>query len=188
EVNRGRFREDLYFRLSVISVRLPPLRERLEDIPVLVNAFLEEMDATSMQHLFTDPVYRELAQHDWPGNVRELRNYVERALVLEDVGPASLSPNSRRTDSTREAPDSSDLPKFHPDEPFKVAKERLISRFERAYLEGLMAWAGGNVSRAARKAKIDRMYLYRLLQRYEMRRDNSPEPPPDSPPAESPQE
>jgi transcriptional regulator of acetoin/glycerol metabolism len=74
EVNRGRFREDLYFRLSVISVCLPPLRERLEDIPIIVRALLEDMEALDAEALFTSEVLRDLGRHDWPGNVRELRN------------------------------------------------------------------------------------------------------------------
>jgi len=168
EVNRGRFREDLYFRLSVITVRLPPLRERVEDIPALVRSFLESMDALESESLFTPDVYRELAQHDWPGNVRELRNYVERAIVLAAPGalsrPTGVSSSGRVVGSGENAVDI--------EEPFKTAKERVVSEFERVYLERLMSWAGGNVSRAARKAKIDRMYLHRLLQRHAVRRDS----------------
>jgi len=168
EVNRGRFREDLYFRLSVITVRLPPLRERVEDIPLLVRTFLERMDATDSEVLFTEEVLQEVSEHDWPGNLRELRNYVERALVLNDPKAASMPPPS--LDAEGEPPTEELMLGARIDEPFKVGKERLISTYERAYLEQLMAWAGGNVSRAARKAKIDRMYLHRLLQRYELKR------------------
>jgi DNA-binding NtrC family response regulator len=165
EVNRGRFREDLYFRLSVFTVRLPPLRERAEDIPDLVRAFLERMNSTDSERLFTPQIYAELARQDWPGNVRELRNYIERAVVLQDAVEAS------RPAATRETTDPSTDTSI--DAPFKTAKERLITDFERRYLEQLMAWAGGNVSRASRKAKLDRMYLHRLLQRYEIKRDSS---------------
>jgi DNA-binding NtrC family response regulator len=165
EVNRGRFREDLYFRLSVFTVRLPPLRERAEDIPDLVRAFLERMNSTDSERLFTPQIYAELARQDWPGNVRELRNYIERAVVLQDAVEAS------RPATTRETSDPSTDTSI--DAPFKTAKERLITDFERRYLEQLMAWAGGNVSRASRKAKLDRMYLHRLLQRYEIKRDST---------------
>jgi DNA-binding NtrC family response regulator len=176
EVNRSRFREDLYFRLSVITVRLPPLRERLEDIPLLVRAFAERLGALDVDHLFTPDVFRELAEHDWPGNVRELRNYVERALLLEDASAASVSASSPdinallKDEASGMSPLNSGI-----EEPFKVAKERLIEDFERNYLEQLMTWAGGNVSRAARKAKIDRMYLHRLLQRYAIKRESIPD-------------
>jgi DNA-binding NtrC family response regulator len=170
EVNRGRFREDLYFRLSVISVCLPPLRERLEDIPIIVRAFLEDMEAVDADALFSSDVFRELARHDWPGNVRELRNYVERVLVLQDSGAIS---SRASVDDERDARgDASASIGADIEEPFKTGKERVISRYEQAYLEKLMAWAGGNVSRAARRAKIDRMYLHRLLQRYAIKRDS----------------
>jgi DNA-binding NtrC family response regulator len=167
EVNRGRFREDLYFRLSVFTVRLPPLRERADDIPDLVRAFLERMGASEHERLFTPQVLAELARHDWPGNVRELRNYIERAIVLQDATEASR--NSPVTDdSVAEA-----APRPSIDVPFKTAKEQLIADFERSYLEQLMVWAGRNVSRASRKAKLDRMYLHRLLHRYDIKRDPS---------------
>jgi DNA-binding NtrC family response regulator len=166
EVNRGRFREDLYFRLSVLTVRLPPLRERAEDIPELVRAFLERLGAAEDERLFSPRVYQDLARHDWPGNVRELRNYVERTIVLRDAQEAS-----------RARPEADDEPTHRGfgvpvsiESPFKVAKEQLVSHFERSYLEQLMVWAGGNVSRASRKAKLDRMYLHRLLQHYAIRR------------------
>ena len=164
EVNRGTFREDLYFRLSVFTVRIPPLRERTDDIPDLVRTFLERMGATENERLFTPQIYAELARQDWPGNVRELRNYIERAVVLQDAVEASRASYSSDEPANSSAPVTIDAP-------FKTAKERLISAFERSYLEQLMAWAGGNVSRASRKAKLDRMYLHRLLQRYEIKRD-----------------
>jgi DNA-binding NtrC family response regulator len=168
EVNRSRFREDLYFRLSVVTVHLPPLRERPEDIPLLVRTFLERLGAADSEHLFTPEVFRELAEHDWPGNVRELRNYVERALVLEDTRVASNSATSTQAEPTELFASTASI-----HEPFKVAKERLLTDFERTYLEQLMQWASGNVSRAARKAKIDRMHLHRLLQRYEITREST---------------
>jgi DNA-binding NtrC family response regulator len=168
EVNRGRFREDLYFRLSVFTVRLPPLRERTEDIPDLVRAFLERMGATENERLFTPSIYAELARHDWPGNVRELRNYVERAIVLQDATqPSRASVHQEEVPGGAALAPSAVSIGF----PFKTAKDTLISNFERLYLEQLMAWAGGNVSRASRKAKLDRMYLHRLLQRYGIKRD-----------------
>ncbi|HEY3498431.1 MAG TPA: sigma 54-interacting transcriptional regulator [Polyangiaceae bacterium] len=167
EVNRGRFREDLYFRLSVFTVRLPPLRERADDIPDLVRALLERMGAPDGARLFTPQILAELAQHEWPGNVRELRNYVERAVVLQDATSPS---HALRAPTVPEA--AGELHgEVSIEAPFKTAKEALIAGFERAYLEQLMAWAGGNVSRASRKAKLDRMYLHRLLQRYGLKRD-----------------
>ena len=102
--------------------------------------------------------------------MRELRNYVERALVLEDAGTLSrrAAENARQTGAAASAePGGVDI-----ESPFKVAKERVVLEFERVYLDRLMTWAAGNVSRAARKAKIDRMYLHRLLQRHAVKRES----------------
>jgi transcriptional regulator with GAF, ATPase, and Fis domain len=92
DVNHRRFREDLFFRLSVVTVRVPPLRERLDDLELLTDTFLRALEATGKRHLFTAGVIEALAQHDWPGNVRELRNYIERAVVLDTVLPAASLP------------------------------------------------------------------------------------------------
>ncbi len=162
EVNRGRFREDLYFRLSVVSVQLPPLRQRLEDIPLLVDVLLSSMNAEESKHLFDAAALAQMAQYDWPGNVRELRNYVERAVVLHTVAPA---PSSQRAPDELAGDGSADPDEPNLDVPFKLAKDQHIESFELAYLSALMKWADGNVSRAARRAKMDRMYLHRLLQR-----------------------
>jgi DNA-binding NtrC family response regulator len=150
-------------------VRLPPLRERADDLPELVHALLERMGAGDSARLFTPQILATLAQHEWPGNVRELRNYVERAVVLQDATSPSRAlraPAAPET-VTHELPGEVNI-----EAPFKTAKEALIASFERAYLVELMAWAGGNVSRASRKAKLDRMYLHRLLQRYGLKRDD----------------
>jgi transcriptional regulator with GAF, ATPase, and Fis domain len=158
EVNQRRFREDLYFRLSVVKVRVPPLRERLEDLGILVTVLLESLGESGAARLFTPEVLADMASYDWPGNVRELRNYVERAVVLQATAPAA-----RRKDSSFPAP-----PDGRPDLdiPFKVAKEGVVGAFERSYLAALLEWSGGNVSRAARKAGLDRIHLHRLIQRY----------------------
>ncbi len=177
EVNQGRFREDLYFRLSVVTVRVPPLRERREDIPLLVEAFLSMLEATDKRHLFTPEVVDAMTRHDWPGNVRELRNFVERRVVFEtaDVGldgDHQVSPSNIPPAPTVPAGvDSS--PTVDIEKPFRLAKEEIIEGFERKYLSSLLTWAEGNVSRAARKAKIDRMYLHRLLQHYGLRKSGS---------------
>lgn len=168
EVNRGRFREDLYFRLSVVSIRIPPLRKRIEDLGILIRVLLESLSADEAQHLFTQSVRAEMAKHDWPGNVRELRNYVERAIVLDVAGPASQRRESTLPpDITAQAIVSGAMANI--DVPFKAGKEQLTSEYERTYLAELMKWADGNVSKAARKAQLDRMYLYRLLQRHDLK-------------------
>jgi DNA-binding NtrC family response regulator len=174
EVNLGRFRGDLFFRLAVVTVQLPPLRQRLEDLPLLIHAMLESMGALDQQQLFNPQVLKDLSAHDWPGNVRELRNYVERAVIMG-------VPNSIRgcTQPPLPLPDisSGDNSPTWTDqelnEPFKTAKERLLSRFERTYLSRLLERNDGNISRAARQAKLDRMYLSRLLQRHNLKSKSS---------------
>ena len=156
----NRFREDLYHRLAVLQARLPPLRERREDIAGLVEGFLARIGRTGA---IGPQTLALLVGHDWPGNVRELRNVVERAVSLaggaEEVPPEVLAlPDDAKASGT-----ASGLL-------FKEAKDRLFEAFEREYLEGLMARCGGNVSRAAREAGIDRVYLHRLLKRYGMAR------------------
>jgi len=157
EVNRGRFREDLYFRLAVVSIRVPPLRDRVEDLPLLIGCFLATLDLSDHAGLFPPRVLSELAEHDWPGNVRELRNYVERTVVLREPLPAS------KRQAT--AADDVDLRV-----PFKLAKDATVDAFERSYLGALLDAAGGNVSKAARNGGMDRMYLHRLIQKHGLQR------------------
>ncbi len=160
EVNRGRFREDLYYRLEKMSVRLPPLRDRPDDVPLLVRSFLAEMGPGAGSELFTPAIVAKLALHDWPGNVRELKNYVERSLIVGDVP----LPAPRGGANEVESPPPADL-----DVPFRVAKEAAIAAFEKAYLAPLLARCDGNVSKAARAARMDRMYLHQLAQKYGFR-------------------
>jgi len=162
EVNQGRVRDDLYYRLSVVTVRVPPLRERTEDIALLVQAFLGNLNKT-VEQLFTPEVLADMARYNWPGNVRELRNYVERAVVLRTVPPTSVQARGAAVP----APES--FERANIDVPFTTAKESVVEDFERAYLATLLKWADGNISKAARKAGMDRMYLHRLVQRHGLR-------------------
>jgi DNA-binding NtrC family response regulator len=157
EVAANRFREDLYFRLSVVSLRLPPLRDRVEDIPLLYDQFLNGR-AGRFSDLPQDVQNRWL-NHDWPGNVRELRNAIERSLALDGDGLLGGPQTSNRpTQVGGLAPDYS--------MPFKQAKERLLDVFEYEYIKRLMARSKGGVAGAARMAEIDRKYLYKLLQKH----------------------
>ena len=167
EVNLGRFREDLYYRLAVVSLRVPPLRERPGDLGVLVNAFLLDLDAADRGDLFDAALLERMASYDWPGNVRELRNFVERMVVLGEVDGGSLGATS--TPPPPSPPPAADAP---PDlgVPFRQAKDAAVASFERCYLEALLAATEGNVSKAARQAGLERMYLHRLLQRHGLRR------------------
>jgi two-component system, NtrC family, response regulator GlrR len=146
DVNSKRFRSDLYYRLAVVVVTLPPLRDRVEDLPLLVEHLLASLGAAARPEaarLRTPAYVAELGAHRWPGNVRELRNYLERSLALSGTAAPP-----------RDAPAS-----------YKTAKER----WERAYVEELLRAADGNVAAAAREAKLDRAAFYRLLWRHGMR-------------------
>jgi DNA-binding NtrC family response regulator len=151
EVNRGTFREDLFFRLSVIVVRIPPLRERLEDIPLLAEHFLRQLNAG---HLMTEDLAAQLRVYPWLGNVRELRNYVEQLVA---IGAAQLPELNKGQQMPFDV---------SPDSPFKQAKQALVTQFERWFLTNLLESTQGNVSAAARKTGLDRMHLSKLLKQY----------------------
>jgi two-component system response regulator GlrR len=154
EVNAGRFRSDLYYRLAVIEVRLPSLRERRDDLPLIVDTLLERMGmaACPEARLLRSPEGQaELARHPWPGNVRELRNYVERFVALAERPPL--------VEARAPAP-ADDL---------RSARKQWTAEREKAFLEDLLARHEGNVSAAARAAGYDRKHLYRLLWRHGLR-------------------
>jgi DNA-binding NtrC family response regulator len=161
EVNRGGFREDLYYRLAVARVQVPPLRERPGDVSLLVRTFLEDLGADPMA-VPGDAIAR-LEGHTWPGNVRELRNAVERLVITPDqilaerppVNPAELLRLSFEVDMN---------------EPFKDAKQRIIDDFDRAFMEKLLARHGNNMAAAARATGVDRVSIYKVLERLGLRR------------------
>jgi DNA-binding NtrC family response regulator len=142
----------------------------MDDLQLLVQRFLEERDALDKVGLFTPEVMAQMNAYDWPGNVRELRNYVERRVVLEHhVETLGHTLHAPPVEPTRSEPPRSAPPAAGIDLPFKEAKDQIVADFERAYLTELLRWAGGNVSKAARKAQLDRMHLHRLFQRYGLR-------------------
>ncbi|HEY0189735.1 MAG TPA: sigma 54-interacting transcriptional regulator [Kofleriaceae bacterium] len=158
EVNSGRFRQDLYHRLAVVVLRLAPLRERREDIPVLIEHFARDLGAAgSIEELFGAEQLAAWQKHPWPGNVRELRNAVEAALVIGPQLPSKDAPISIPGGPT--LPDAPLLP-------YKDQRAAIVRDFEHGYLERLMAQAAGNVSQAARIAKMDRSHLIDLLHRH----------------------
>jgi DNA-binding NtrC family response regulator len=156
-VKAGRFREDLYHRLAVVTVALPPLRERLEDIPGLIDRILQRLGVPAKRDVFlTSETQLLLRIYHWPGNVRELRNVVERAVKLGTPPSVPSNPQELAADASKDAADL----------PFKEAKDRLVVAFERDYLTDLMRRCENNVSQAAREAGIARVYLHRLLQKH----------------------
>jgi len=164
-VKAGKFREDLFHRLAVLCVMLPPLRERLEDVPLLVDTMLERMGRPL--GALSEQTRALLAQYPWPGNVRELRNVIERVVSL---GEQTLPKLPLPRDKTRYAFTEEEL-----ERPFKQAKERLIEGFEHDYLKSLLERCEGNISRAAREAGIARLHLRTLLKKYKLHGDEAPE-------------
>ena len=158
-VANGSFRADLFYRLSVVTVELPPLRARREDLPLLAAELLRrrgfEAGALSGENL------DRLKSHRWPGNVRELRNVLERALVL--------SPGARDFSELKlsvggvEKPDALAV---HTELPYKDAKDAVLDAFERTYLREVMARHQGNLSAAAREAQVDRKHWRELLRKH----------------------
>jgi DNA-binding NtrC family response regulator len=166
EAQRGRFRSDLLYRLDVVRVRLPPLRQRPEDIPGLVRELLMGQQAPG------DPIeganLRELVGYHWPGNVRELRNVLRRALTMSTMAEEEVCFDNLILDlgPVRE-PASFGLsyPGVAQPLPFKKAKELLLGDFERRYLDGLMNRHDGNLTHAAKAAGLSRKHLYDLLRK-----------------------
>ena len=159
-VNDESFRLDLYYRLAVVRLAMPPLRERVEDIPLLVQTFLREAGSDEpLDELFGDAAIAMLKQHRWPGNVRELRNWVEAALAIGET--PELEPAS--------APANGDPIGALLDETYKEARGALLHDFEARYLARLLERAGGNVSKAARIAQMNRSHLNDLLRRHGLR-------------------
>ena len=167
ESNAGRFRQDLYYRLSVVKVELPPLKSRKEDIPLLTHHFLKQLGGDQYREGQRDLSYllSMFQGYDWPGNIRELRNAVERFYHSNDgeidLIPAALNPggNSAAGDNL-----------FETELPFKEAKGALIGEFEQQYLVTLLERNDWNISQAAREAEIERAYLQRLVKKYDLKR------------------
>ncbi len=153
EVNAGRFRSDLFFRLGVLEVRLPPLRDRLEDLPLLCEHLAggdARLLAVARDQVFLDGLRRRA----WPGNVRELRNYLQRSSVMGDAQEPELA---------------GDPLSFSLNEPLRVVRDRFGGEGERRYLKALLGENGDNVSAAARALGVSRVHLHRLLSRAGLR-------------------
>jgi two-component system response regulator GlrR len=172
DMDQGRFREDLFYRLHVVPLSMPPLRDRTEDIPLLAEVFLTRVAARhglASPHIGHDAL-ASLLSHDWPGNVRELANVVEGAALLSTDGVlhathvhAVLPKRSVERERTpARAPQMPSASEALP--PLREAREA----FDRAYLEEALRRAQGNVSAAAKLAGRNRTDFYELLRRYEI--------------------
>ena len=188
EVERGKFREDLYFRLAVVPIELPPLRERPEDVPLLVERLLERFAAREglERPLKLAPeAMAALKAHDWPGNVRELRNVLERAALLaramgrEQIGPSDVPGWTLGAVAPSEGEDGP--PPFEPGKSYRQTKAEWEAWFERRFVRWLLERHDGNVSAAARAADMDRKYLARLARRHGISVGRARRADPDSP-------
>jgi len=160
EVNAGRFRADLFYRLAVLDITMPALRERVEDIPIIVEHMLELLgvaDHPRSAPLRAPETAARLMAHPWPGNVRELRNYVERCVAFETELPLQAS-----------EPDDP-LVLADPRQPLRTVRDRWGRFMERKYLQRLLELHNNNVAAAARAAGVDRVHLHRLLSRCGLR-------------------
>ncbi len=176
-VANGILREDLFYRLRVVPIKLPPLRKRVEDIPVLADAFLHRFwerhrPAGTPRPHFTEDAMQLLQERQWRGNVRELQNVIEHVAVITDpghaVGPDDIPLAEEPASAQAE---SAGLPPGVMNEAFHAAKDKLIAHFEREYLSRLTARTNGNMSKAARLAGIDRTTLYRLMEKHGFKRE-----------------
>lgn len=166
-VKQGSFREDLYYRLNVVPIWIPPLRERKEDIPILVEHFIHKYNSLEKKNLqgISDDALNILMSYDWPGNVRELENFFHRAVVME-AGPMILPkdlPANIRTPESAERRDYQDRSVN-----FRQARKRTIEHFERRFLIEALQRNNGNVSNTAKEIGLDRRNLQRKCKSYKI--------------------
>ncbi len=170
----GKFREDLFYRLNVVAIELPPLRQRRDDIPLLAHHFLKKYGERGGHELrgFSAEAMRVLQEQPWPGNVRELENAIEHAVVFcrEDrihLADLPFGKGVSRSDGTGAAAESDDLSISGElaDLPYKDAKHRAMTAFDQSYFSAVLRRAGGNVSEAARQAGLDRSNFRRAARR-----------------------
>jgi Nif-specific regulatory protein len=159
EVAEGRFREDLYYRLNVVQILMPSLRERRDDIRLLANHFLDIFKKESgLQNLtISEEAMKKMMEYDWPGNVRELKNALERAVVMgnaEEVLPEDLPISNTRTS--------------HPGLEVGLTLKEALDRFKKEFITLNLKHTGGNRSKAAKVMDIQRTYLSRLISKYHL--------------------
>jgi DNA-binding NtrC family response regulator len=175
-IRSKQLREDLYYRLNVVQVSIPPLRERSEDIPLLANHFLRVFWTRHRSPKEATPEFSQdtldfLTSRPWRGNVRELQNFVEHVTILAQPGSKiqiHQLPLDQEVDLGSAITGMATLPSS---DAYHLAKEQVLATFEKTYVTRLVARASGNMSRAARLASVDRTTLYRLLERHGFRRD-----------------
>lgn len=155
KIEKNEFREDLYYRLNVVPIQIPPLRERKEDIPVLIQYFLNKYNREYNKNVkFSEKVIQSLLEYSFPGNVRELENLVERSVILA---------NSEIVDKIDIFTSAGDEEFSFFDLDYHSAKEKILSEFEKKYFQEILKRANNNISQAAKLAKIHRVNLYNKI-------------------------
>lgn len=179
EIRAKRFRTDLYYRIGVVTLAIPPLRERREDIPELARNYLEifQVRLGRPGRRISDPAMAAMVEYAWPGNVRELINVMERAVLLcvgEEIGPADLPENiGGKEESTFEIPDSGlELSPRWLSKPLRQARREIVSAFEKEYLRSLLQENRGRVGLTAERAGITPRSLFEKMQRYGLRKES----------------
>ena len=170
KIKRGDFRIELFYRLNVVPIHIPPLRERIEDIPLLANHFIREFNKNFNKRILkiTTQALSQLMQHTWPGNVRELENVLERAFVTTDgetIDTFILLSHDMQQSETLNALPGADI-----DIPFKVARAMVEKQFEKTYLMEALKRNEGNVSQTAQKTGINPRTLWRKIKQHELDR------------------
>ncbi|MCL6641013.1 MAG: sigma-54-dependent Fis family transcriptional regulator, partial [Candidatus Rokubacteria bacterium] len=167
EVERGAFRRDLFYRLSVMPIRVPPLRERVEDIPLLAQHFLAESARRAKKPVraIAPAAMQALCRYAWPGNVRELENVIERAVIV--------ARGDTITDVERFLTGEPERPRVDLSLPFREAKARVVEEFERAYIAGVLEAHGGKLTAAAKHADMDPKNFWEKMTRYGLRRPSN---------------
>jgi DNA-binding NtrC family response regulator len=177
-VRAGTLREDLYYRLRVVPIHVPALRERPEDVPLLAEFFLSTFWARHRNKetpapKLTEAAVRSLCECAWHGNVRELQNVIEHLAVVAEPG-AAIGPDALELPSERPLPEDGATPAsfitIMLEENYHAARDRVTAQFERHYLAWLVNQAGGKMSKAAAIAGVDRTTLYRMMQRHALQR------------------
>src|SRR3989338_128287 len=167
-VQEKEFREDLYYRLNVINIKMPPLRDRKEDIPLLVKHFIEKYNKKENKQIkgITQDVEKEFYNYTWPGNVRELENVIERAVTLTNEDIISLDTISSFVKKEGNAEPTEDELLSSP---YKEARRKALDSFNVKYITKAINKTEGNVTNAAKESGIERQYLQRMLKRYNIK-------------------
>jgi DNA-binding NtrC family response regulator len=185
EIELRNFRRDLYFRLNVIALRIPPLRDRIEDIPILVESYINYLRPRIGREVFgiTDEAQEALQHYSWPGNVRELINVIERAMILcndteitlADL-PANITGKSEAPQIQTESPlrpqYADDLQEEWLQQPLQEVRKEVMEKFERTYLSGLLHVTNGRIGETAKRAGIQPRSLFEKMQRLGLRKED----------------